>query len=818
MRKFIKNDILESFQTMYEAHDELKNFIEKKDFGRMKIILEDLQNAAVQIGTAIEKSEGEGFVSVKHLEEYCEAVYEVSQGAGDDSNGNKARKVLNKKLIRAENSVKNDVRVKTEVVFISYKASMWDSLESVWRSVSIDPDCDVYVIAVPYYDLNPDRSFGQLHYEGDEYPDDVPVMHYEAYDLAVRKPDVIYFHNPYDDWNLVTSVHPAFYSVNLKKYTEMLIYIPYFVLDEIEPDNQAEIEKIKHYIWLPGVINADKVIVQSEAMKQIYVNEYLKAARANGLTGNHLDRNYLERKFLGLGSPKIDKILRTKKEDLDIPEEWLKVIRKPNGSRKKIVFYNTGISALLNCNEKWIEKIADVLKIFRENKDEVALLWRPHPLIENAMKSMRPEILQRYTQIKNQYISEGWGIHDDTADVGRAVILSDAYYGDGSSVVQLYRHTGKPIMTQNVDAAGKPNAVMFDAVFIDDEYWFVSVKDNILYKMDLSTYKVQYIHWLSHSSETDLRLAYTKLFHYKNKIILIPCLSKYIAVYDMRVNKVKHVESGLPARRDGDYFNGGVALGEILFLIPCRYNRIVAFNMETEKVEENKCIELSTDERKYEATFSVGGVVQEDENVIFTGFSTNKIYKVNLVTKEIALSNYDYSLSGIVGTKEHYWAFPTKGNQIIKLDKKGQVERIIKEFPQNYVCGEWSFHYQQDMGDEIVLLPRLANKLLCIDKLTDEIHEIDIDVGNYDKENYWDKYSRFAVSVNWKEKRMFVEAKTGIWNVFNETYESLEKIEPKLEINEKNFEEIYRCKFPFFYETEGAFINLNNYIKYAVMD
>lgn len=419
------------------------------------MILEDLQNAAVQIGTAIERSEGEGFVTVKYLEEYCEAVYEVSQSNGNKLDGNKARKALNKKLIKAENSVKADIRVKMEIAFISYKAAMWDSLESVWRSAALDPDCDAYVIAVPYYDLNPDRSFGQFHYEGGEYPDDVPITNYEAYDLAVRKPDVIYFHNPYDNWNLVTSVDPRFYSPNLKKYTEKLVYIPYFILSEIEPDDQDTIENMKHFIWLPGVINADKVIVQSEKMKQIYVNEYLKAAKANGFTGKHLDREYLEQKFLGLGSPKVDKVLRTRKEDLEIPEDWLKVIEKPDGNWKKVIFYNTGIAALLAHNEKWVDKIENVLKNFKENQEEIALLWRPHPLIESTMKSMRPEILEKYMMLKEKYTAEGWGIYDETADVDRAVVVSDAYYGDNSSVVQLYQQTGKPIMIQNVKVLNK---------------------------------------------------------------------------------------------------------------------------------------------------------------------------------------------------------------------------------------------------------------------------------------------------------------------------------------------------------------------------
>ena len=78
-------------------------------------------------------------------------------------------------------------------------------------------------------------------------------------------------------------------------------------------------------------------------------------------------------------------------------------------------------------------------------------MWRPHPLIESTMRSMRPEVFQKYMTLKQRYIAKGWGIYDETADVDRAVVLSDAYYGDSSSVVQLYKQTGKPIMIQNVE-------------------------------------------------------------------------------------------------------------------------------------------------------------------------------------------------------------------------------------------------------------------------------------------------------------------------------------------------------------------------------
>ena len=93
--------------------------------------------------------------------------------------------------IRIANSIAHDVEVCREVVFLPYKASMWDSLESVWKAADEDPGCDAYVIPIPYYDKNPDGSFRELHYEGGEYPKDVPVVWYEDYDFEKRRPDMM---------------------------------------------------------------------------------------------------------------------------------------------------------------------------------------------------------------------------------------------------------------------------------------------------------------------------------------------------------------------------------------------------------------------------------------------------------------------------------------------------------------------------------------------------------------------------------------------------------------------------------------------------
>ena len=91
-----------------------------------------------------------------------------------------------------------------------------------------------------------------------------------------------------------------------------------------------------------------------------------------------------------------------------------------------------------------------MLNVFKE-RDDVVLLWRPHPLSVTTYQRMRPNLLQAYLQIIEKYKEEGWGIYDDTPDMNRAIAISDAYYGDGGSLVALYQCTGKPIMIQNIN-------------------------------------------------------------------------------------------------------------------------------------------------------------------------------------------------------------------------------------------------------------------------------------------------------------------------------------------------------------------------------
>lgn len=398
------------------------------------------QSRAIEMGNCLETLGEEAEPVVHMLEDYCENIYQQSICLNDAAMCRNIAKKIQKQLNLIGNAIRFDLpEGKKEILFLPYKAAMWDSLESVWMAAREDEDCEAIVMPIPYFDKNPDGTLGQMHDEKDCYPKYVPITDWQEYDLAERRPDAIYIHNPYDNNNYVTSVHPIFYAKELKKCTDMLVYIPYFMGVD---DSVGE-----HLFLQPGVLLADRVIVENEAIRKVYLEGFIKYCKKY-----HIEELLCgaDQKFLALGSPKMDRVRRMMREGVAVPEAWEKLIRKEDGSGKKVILYNTSLDAFLHHSEIAIDKIARVLQTFRDNP-EVILLWRPHPLLLSTVQALREELYWDLLGLIQAYKDAGWGIYDDTADVDRAIVLSDAYYGDGSSVVTLYRATGKPVMIQNYE-------------------------------------------------------------------------------------------------------------------------------------------------------------------------------------------------------------------------------------------------------------------------------------------------------------------------------------------------------------------------------
>ena len=426
MRGFQKQQIMNVIDSMHALHGEIRDRLQSGAYDVVEGALTDCQEAAISVGEAIEQIEGDDTKAVRCLEQYCERLYQISLQLQNIA-AQKIYKSLESGLVKAENEIKH-MPVRKTAVFLPYKASMWDSLESVWKAACDDAEWESVVIPIPYYNRNTDDSLGEMQYEGADFPEDVPVTDWQQYSLEKEHPDIIFIHNPYDQFNIVTTVHPLFYASRIKDYTEKLVYIPYFVHQN---DIVAE-----HYCVLPGTIYADVVILQSEKVREQYLR-YYEAALPELVEKQ--GREAIEKKFQALGSPKFDVSADSQN---DIPEEWREFL----GQGKKVIFFNTHLRGLMQGqSEQFLRKLEWVFNFFQKQED-VVLLWRPHPLMVETAKAMNPEAVEPYLELVDRYRRQKIGIYDDSRELHRAIDLSDAYYGSGSSVVELFRQQGKPVM------------------------------------------------------------------------------------------------------------------------------------------------------------------------------------------------------------------------------------------------------------------------------------------------------------------------------------------------------------------------------------
>jgi len=453
---------------------------------------------------------------------------------------------------KLKSSFDSEIKTKREVLFLPYKASMWDSLESIYLAAKDDPNWDAFVMPIPYYDKK-NGEFTDLHWETN-YPKNIPLIDFRKYNIEERRPDVIFIHNPYDDRNIVTSVHPDFYSEKLRNFTDNLVYVPYFVGNGL---SVAE-----HFCTVPGCIFAHKVIVQTEEERKIYVREYGKVAR-DGVT-----------KFLAFGSPKLDKAVTAKKEDYEIPPDWEKLI----GS-KKVVFYNLSIGTLLKYtiengrpSGKYFQKVRNVFEFFKKQSD-VVLLWRPHPLLESTIKSMRPWLEAEYAEIVREYKSGGYGIYDDTSDLNRSIAISDVYYGDVSSVTKLFEAAGKKVLMQ-----------LFELPYIygiyddGDAVWFIDYLNNF-YKYSKQNHKTEYIETVhAKNYEANLRIAENK-----KKLYFAPYKNDKISIFDMEKKSFEQISF----KDNGKFkleFIDVVSFKSFIYFIPIKFSAIMRLNVDTNEI------------------------------------------------------------------------------------------------------------------------------------------------------------------------------------------------------------------------------------------
>lgn len=722
MRKHQQTQLLELIETLKEANAEIRRLMTSGETQAIIDLMSDCQETVIQIGEFIEQLEGEGTKTVSYLEQYHELLYKACIRFVDSDIDDGIGVELQSGLARIEFSIRTELKPRIEILFLPYKASMWDSMESIWLAAKDDPQCDAFVVPIPYYDKLPDGTFDKMHYEGSQYPDYVPVMDWQAYDIENRHPDIIIVHYPYDSGNFVTSVHPLFYCKRLKNLTDLLVYIPYFVcVDDVQ----------EHLCVNAGTLYADRVIVQSEKIRQTYI----KAFRRFEDEKNCRDRfGKAETKFVTLGSPKFDKVINTGRENCKIPDEWRKLIEKPDGTRKKVILYNTSIDGLLNGNERVLDKIRHVMDCFRIRNDAV-LLWRPHPLNVTTYQAMRPLLLKDYLGIIAEYRRQGFGIYDDTPDLNRAIAISDAYFGDWSSLVALYQCTGKPVMIQNVDVGQADTDVAtltFEYLYEDgDDFWFTASNFNALFRMDKQTWKPHYISSFQRETASGQRL-YGPIIAYDGKLYFTPCLAREIAEYDTERNTIRKISLPDIAGRKRTRDMTGLKFGSVfqyktwLFFVGCHYPAIVRIDMLTGELD---CFSdwleplgklASEHETVYFKSACVTGSL-----IVAAAMNANAVVVFDMdtcISKVYEVGSKKCRYSGICFDGNDYWMSPRLDGPVVRWNPDTTYTEY-NDLPDGFEYGTLSFWTIRYSAGYVWLFPNQANMALKIN-IQDERIEV----------------------------------------------------------------------------------------------
>ena len=592
---------------------------------------------------------------------------------------------------------------KKQIVFLPYKAAMWDSLESIWQAACRDPQCEAYVMPIPYYDRNMDTSLGTMHYEGDLFPAEVPILSYKEVDLQKWHPDVIYIHNPYDNLNFVTSVDPAYYSAELKQCTELLMYVPYYATSGGMSEAQAN---------CAAYANVDYIVIQAEFLRRFF---------APSLPAE---------KIIALGSPKFDRVIHMCQDPSEPPAEW-----KTKMQGRKVYFYNTSLGGMYENTENFLKKIEYVFQLFQGRAD-ACLLWRPHPLLESAIQASREPYYPAFLKLKQYFIENDLGIYDETPDIDLAIAWSEVYIGDaGTSVTSLFGVAGKPLFILNNNIHELPQGddwrgeVITMNFLMDKEQWMITA-NNKLYHAQNRDYRFSYCGTLSGYGSGSY---YSRAWTIEGKTYICPAVARNIIEIDSAGHP--RVISLNPFEGQPGAFAGSWTYGPYLLLIPFRYPSIVRYNTRSGEIAYLEGVS-GFFVNQIQSEWLIGGSCIWQGKLVIGSPAVSKLLIVDIEASKLEVvdvgAQSNGGIMGIVPHGDELWLMPYRGQEILCWNGVEKTLRRYTGMPEGFSClnrgkrimGEdrpFASAAFTDDDEHIILAPCWANMFVCIERATGRI-------------------------------------------------------------------------------------------------
>lgn len=250
-------------------------------------MLAQCQSVAIDLGNFIEQMKGEENLSAKAcvaaLEEYCEKIFNVynnlSLAVGREKEDfQKLCAALNRAFVQMKQTVESEIIYKKLVAFLPDNPKRWKEMQALYDYYTQQENTEACVIPLPLFTKNLYGGIvaGQDEYDRNdkrnEYPAYLNVIPWHTVQMQSYEFAAIVIQNPYDAENPYLTVPPVYYAKQLQQYTDRLIYMMPQGVNDFTENDITDVYGLKYSLMMPGAMYADRILIESSAMKALFVN------------------------------------------------------------------------------------------------------------------------------------------------------------------------------------------------------------------------------------------------------------------------------------------------------------------------------------------------------------------------------------------------------------------------------------------------------------------------------------------------------------------------------------------------------------------
>ena len=437
----MQNTAADALQTIQELHNAFIEGMQGKagsglaadDIEHMLNILAQCQDIVIDLGNYIEQMKGEHHPSAKKcvvvLEAYCEKLFHVYNALSGGAENKNLCEELKQAFVQMKQTVEKEIIHKKLVAFLPDDPKRWKEMQKMYDHYKQQENTEVCVIPLPLFTKDPYGEITAQKEENDrndkreEYPDHLNVIPWTAIQMQFYEFAAIVIQNPYDGENPYLTIPPAYYAKRLQQYTNCLIYMMPQGVNDFTEDDITDVYGLKYSLTMPGAMYADKILIESSAMKELFA-DHLTAFAGEDTRAVWNEKIEPVCAFLGV-------------------ENCQETPENRNG-QKKTLLYCIGENEFFENTAAALDKVKERLEVMAQYPDrlKVAVCLYPYDIamweiISAAEKGEVIQVLKKYCHSKHIEFLETADIHMDDMT---------AYYGSPSPLICRFVEQHKPAM------------------------------------------------------------------------------------------------------------------------------------------------------------------------------------------------------------------------------------------------------------------------------------------------------------------------------------------------------------------------------------